>query len=334
MSDRPATSLRLRSPLPEPRVRDRLLVICDRRHTPFGLSLPQGLFGEFFSVLGALRYAERHGAAGVRADFSSAYYLDPALGPNWWAYYFADTMWLRSAAPSAAAAVRCRGQHRYGPYAWNEPWSALAVPRNSSRRPFPIDSASDLSALADLATRHLRVAPPFLARAAALRARFAAAGDFVIGLHLRGTDKVLNYPHRTPAFATYAAEVDRILAHRRPARHRIFVATDQTELAAAARRHFGAACFLLEDSPRLSSADRASDRLGVHKHAAFGPRVRGESALLDCLLLAGCDYLVKNRSGLSDAALVLNPRLPWTFILDDAEIHRGASADGSVAAHP
>lgn len=327
----PPAPRRLRSPLPAPQVRDRVLTIQNRRRTPFGLSLPQGLFGEFFSVLGALRFATRHEAAAVRARFDSDYYLDPALGPNWWAYFFSETMWLQMPRPGLAEVV-CRGQHRYGPYAWNEPWSLLATPGNSRLRPFPIDSAADLRELAALATQHIRVVPRLRDQANLIRARFAPPGEFLIGLHLRATDKVINYPHRTPSFAIYLAEIARVLDHYRPAAYRIVVATDSTELAHAAQTQFGERCYLQSDSPRLAATDPKVHELGVHKHPAFGARARGESALIDCLLLSGCDYLIKNRSALSDAALVLNPELGWSFILSDTCVHRGASADGSSPA--
>src|SRR5438067_1852782 len=73
--------------LPDPQVKGRAMVLYARQ----GLrptSAWAGMFSEFHSVLGALVYAERHGAAGVRVDFRSAIYVDPARGPNWWTYFF------------------------------------------------------------------------------------------------------------------------------------------------------------------------------------------------------------------------------------------------------
>jgi hypothetical protein len=42
---------------------------------------------------------------------------------------------------------------------------------------------------------------------------------------------------------------------------------------------------------------------------------------MKCLLLARSDHLLKNRSGLSDCALELNERLPWTMLLGDRVAH-------------
>lgn len=58
-----------------------------------GLQRWSGMFSEVHSVLGALRYAERHGAAAVRPHFTSPPYAN-AEGDNWWEYHFAPTMKL------------------------------------------------------------------------------------------------------------------------------------------------------------------------------------------------------------------------------------------------
>ena len=60
-----ATRNWLRGWLPEPDVRDRMMVLYARQGFR-RLSAWAGMFSEFHSVLGALAYAEAHGAAGVR----------------------------------------------------------------------------------------------------------------------------------------------------------------------------------------------------------------------------------------------------------------------------
>src|SRR6185436_19739979 len=81
----------LRARLPEPDVRGKTMVLHSRRTFPKvtknGIRSDfHGLFSEFHSVLGALAYAEAHGAAGVRVDFRSPLYEERDRGPNWWTY--------------------------------------------------------------------------------------------------------------------------------------------------------------------------------------------------------------------------------------------------------
>ena len=83
----------LRARLPEPDVRGKTMVLYSRRTFPkvtrTGLRSDfHGLFSEFHSVLGALVYAEAHGAAGVRVHFRSPLYDERDRGPNWWTYFF------------------------------------------------------------------------------------------------------------------------------------------------------------------------------------------------------------------------------------------------------
>jgi hypothetical protein len=312
-----------RCPLPEPYLRDRLLIIEHRRDTLWGwLSKQQGLFSEFFAVLGALRYAELHESAGVKVEFTSDLYRDPTRGPNWWDYFFESTMWL-DAPRVDARSVRCNGWHRFGPHAWNESWTSQIIPGNSSRKPYPIDSETELHEVARLTARYIRVRPQLQALVDTFLASNTQSGDFVMGIHYRGTDKVTVFPYRSPDYSIYASHIDRALAQHSPASWRLFVATDEREFADWAVQRYGDRVFLRHDTPRLSSTDPEGRKHGTHKNLSIPGYLKGETAVLDCLLLARCHHLIKNRSSLSDISLAFNPALPWTFILDEGLVFEG-----------
>lgn len=315
--------MRLRSPLPEPAVRDRVLVIYNGRDSLWELTRVQGMFAEFFAVLGALRYAEERRAAGVRVWFDSALYLDAAQGPNWWGYFFAERMPFTAGAATARE-VHCRGWHRYGPYAWNESWSARMVPRNSRARPYPLDSAADVRDAARLTARHIRVLPRWTDAVETLWRTHVAAGEFTIGLHFRGTDKARFFPDQIPPFEAYAREVDRVLARRQPAAWRIFVATDQAEFAAWAQATYGGRVFL-QSMPRARADDPRAAQFGLHKDPRHAAAPKGAAAVIDCLTLARCDYLIKSRSGLSDASMAFNAALPWTLLMGNQAVASDAT---------
>ena len=308
----------LRSPLPEPAVRDRVLVIYHRRDSLWGLTRVQGLFSEFFAVLGALRYAEEQGAAGVRVWFDSSLYRDPAQSPNWWSYFFAERMPLSPAAASAPE-VHCNGWHRYGPFAWNESWTARSIPSNSGARPYPLDSATDVREAARLTARHIRVLPSWTHAVDALWRSNVAPGDFTIGLHFRGTDKAGFFPAQIPPFEAYRREIDRVLARQNPAAWKLFVATDQAEFAAWALATYGERVFL-QPIPRARADDDRAARLGLHKDPQRPSAPKGGAAVIDCLTLARCNYLIKSRSSLSDASMAFNASLPWTLLLGNQAV--------------
>jgi len=316
---------RNRCPLPEPRVRDRLLIVEHRRDTLRGwMSKQQGLFSEFFAVLGALRYAELNQAAGVKIEFTSDLYRDPSRGPNWWDYFFESTMWLDTPRPKACT-VRCNGWHRFGPHGWNESWTSQIIPGNTSRQPYPIDSEAELREAARLTGRHIRVRPKLQTSVDEFLASHTKTGDFIIGLHYRGTDKVNVFPYRSPDYRIYAEQIDRVLALRNAKSWRVFIATDEREFADWATERYGDRVFLRDDAPRLSATDPEGRKNGTHKNLSLSGYLKGETAVLDCLMLSRCHHLIKNRSSLSDISLAFNPALPWTFILDNALVYEGGT---------
>ena len=40
-----------------------------------------------------------------------------------------------------------------------------------------------------------------------------------------------------------------------------------------------------------------------------------------CLLLSKCDYIIKNRSNISDVSLLLNPHIPCTVMFYDKDVY-------------
>jgi hypothetical protein len=299
----------------EPDARGKNLVVYNRRDTLWGwASRKQGLFSEFFAVLGALAYAEDRGAAEVTVRFDSDLYLDRARGDNWWAYYFAPRMRCVGSPEPDGEIHYNHAWRRYGPHGWNLSWTGQILPPRPPGAPYPIDAGQALRRAAELTARYIRVEPALRARVDAFRQQ--QFGDaFVVGVHYRGTDKKQLYPYVSPAYGLFEAEIHRILDARAPDRYRLFVATDEIEFLDWAGARFGDHVVWCPSAPRLSATDAQASRGGTHKSARFAPYLKGESAVIDCLLLAACQYLVKNRSSLSDVSLAFNPGLPWTQIL-------------------
>jgi hypothetical protein len=302
--------------LPRPRVRGRRLVVYNRVDS-FGLTLAQGFFSEFHAVLGATKYAETHGACDVLVRFDSGPYLDPAHGPNWWAYFFEELIPIRPGGPSPQE-VRCRGWHRYGPHFWNDSWVDLATPTNSPEKPYPLGAAESLRECRRLAKDHIRARAAIVEATDAYLREHTEGVDFLLGVHFRGTDKSVAYPSQAPSFSAYDQQIERILRHYAPRRPMVFMASDQLECIEWATRRYGSMVFVLQDAP-LSTAYNPS--MPVHKDRRFSPYARAKAAVMTCLLLARCQHLLKNRSSLSDCALELNERLPWTMLLGSQVAH-------------
>ena len=152
-------------------------------------------------------------------------------------------------------------------------------------------------------------------------ARFVAArfepGAYVVGVHYRGTDATRKWTRTFSHYRTdrvpyraYADEVRRALEAASPRAYQVFVATDEIECLDFMRREFGDRTVDFEQSPRVPADGQA---VHLDRTLPVSNYQKGRSALVDCLVLAATSYLVKGRSNLSDASLVFNPRLPYSF---------------------
>jgi len=309
---RPSVSRRLRAwlrdRLPDPDVRDRTIVLYCRRGLRRQTAWP-GMFSEFFSVLGALHYGEAHGAAALRVDFRSPHYLDPERGPNWWSYFFArDVMPIRGGLAGAAGEVRLDSPlSKYGRYGGFGDRIHGATPHL-----YPMTAGVPRREVHRLAASHIQPAPRVAEKVETSAVRWLERDSYVVGVHYRGTDTARHYPYYRIPYEVYEAEVRQVLASAAPSRYQVFVATDESAFIDFMSRAFPGRVVYSSEAPRV-----APDAEPIHfnRTIAASGYLKGESALVDCLLLARCDYLVKGRSNLSDASLVFNEQLPYSFCL-------------------
>jgi hypothetical protein len=133
-------------------------------------------------------------------------------------------------------------------------------------------------------------------------------GRRVIGIHFRATDKLMEIGGRLESagwradalagldFDTY---LDEALA-RAEDDDAVFVATEDADALDHARDRLG---------DRVIASNAARTREPLPLFLTSGDAAHGEEALIDCLLLSRCDYLVHGVSNLSWAARMFNPDL-------------------------
>ena len=125
-------------------------------------------------------------------------------------------------------------------------------------------------------------------------------GNFVVGVHYRGTDKLEADP------VSYEAVVEQIqvaMATHTDKQVKIFVATDDSRFAAYVQEKF-------PHRVVMRNALRSDSATGVHMRDDLAPYTKGEDAVIDCLLLSRCSVLIKMASNLSDCSLQFNPHIP------------------------
>lgn len=243
-----------------------------------------GLFSEVAAVIGALEHYEswRSIYAGLHVDFKHhGLYHEPAVGDNWWEYYF-EPITLGTALGATTRPVPALRHDAF----------AYRVEQSLSR-----------AAAAALLRRHVRVRP-FLVERVERFCRETLAGEHVLGVHYRGTDKT-----EDAAAVPYDAMCSAIgagLQAQGPGPTRIFVATDDQAFLDHARLMFPGQVAALPMA-------RSEDGRPMHK-AWGGGFAGGADAIVDCLLLSRCHRLIRTPSNLSLCATLFNPTLPVTVI--------------------
>jgi hypothetical protein len=268
-----------------------------------------GFCGHILYALNGVRIAEGRGWIPV-VNFDDRirnHFLDPAFGDNIWDYYFEPVAGLtyadirrliergivRRSQLFSLGGGDLKRIHLFDPDRVAHFWS-------QSR---PADAEGWMRQKRALGRRltqtYIRVKPHILAKAAT----FAAArmdGAYVIGAHIRGTD--FAYADATP-LTDYFAAIDRMLATRPDAR--IFVATDQLQILAQIEARYPGRVF-------ATDCTRSDNDVAPFQLPELSPYLRGEEMLIDCLLLARCNHLIKGAAAAGEVALYFNPDLECT----------------------
>ncbi len=302
----------LRDCLPEPDVAGKTIVLYARQGLR-KMSAWAGMFSEFHSVVGALAYAETHGAAAVRVDFRSALYVDAARGPNWWTYFFERDLMSIPNRSSSGEVHLDRSLAKYGRLG-----GFCDVVNGTTPYLYPMTYGVARADVHRLVASHIQIRPPILDEVARATAGSVTPGAYVVGVHYRGTDSTrrpgLMTDNQTTrvSYRAYAEEVRRALDDAAASSYQVFVASDEIEFLEFMQKTFGDRVIFSESSPRVHAGD-----LPIHldRTLPVSNYLKGASGLVDCLRLAATDYLVKGRSNLSDASLAFNPRLAYSFCL-------------------
>eukprot|EP01059_Diplonema_ambulator_P019669 TRINITY_DN3329_c0_g3_i1.p1 TRINITY_DN3329_c0_g3~~TRINITY_DN3329_c0_g3_i1.p1 ORF type:complete len:377 (+),score=77.42 TRINITY_DN3329_c0_g3_i1:104-1234(+) len=302
-------------------VNGKMMVVYAMKDVPLLGLLAQGMFADFFHVLGALKYGERKGAAGVRVQFETEIYVNKT-GDNYWGYFFEPTMMIDSSAVNPPEAHFNKYLARFGMLGT---FTNQAIGKRPLMQPFPLmgpcGKPCGIEALNGLVKKYIRVKPEIMSQVDAF-ADLHFKDKFVIGVHFRGTDKNLVCADCIPAYDNFATIIDRVKTHiPKGQEFVIFVASDENDVIEWLAKRYPRVV-AVENGPRLWRNNTETWN-GAHKASIFTPWHKASSAIIDCLLLARAKYLIKNRSSVSDVALLFNanPQIPWSFILSDELIY-------------
>lgn len=144
----------------------------------------------------------------------------------------------------------------------------------------------------------VRVKAHVQAKVEAFWSRQMGGCRWVLGVHVRGTDKNPSIGGGVVPPEAYYPLIDRHLGLHQWAC--VFAATDQSQFAEQLKGRYGSQLHLYHALRSNTSRNVFSDP-SVKDHYR-----KGEDALVEALLLARCDFLLKPHSGLSEAAIFFN----------------------------
>lgn len=240
-----------------------------------------GFFSVFHLTLGALDFYEKSLCDGLTIEFEDkGFYYDPAYGPNWLNYYFD--------IPKIGVITHQEKKFTNEQKVTLSLFAGLTMSRERGY---------------ELIQRYLHLKLPIQEKLDSfIEKNFA--GNYVIGVHYRGTDKSFEAPSYSYIAQLINQEIiNSIIKGTLIQNIKIFIATDDQQFLLYMQKNFPDKVICIE-------ALRSRDGDPVHFPSQESNYKKGEEALIDCILLSKCSLLYKSESNLSNASLKFNPSIP------------------------
>lgn len=266
---------------------DKKLIDAYNCYVFSNFSINIGFFAVFNGVLGALKRLEENRFHGLYVDLNTGFYFDPAVGPNWWEYYFEPVSeqmkhWKYKKIISKKEQYQCY-------------FSAFKLTRGEAGK---------------LIQKYIKVKPHIQDKVNAFVAK-NFTGHYTIAIHYRGTDKNIAEARRV-AYEEVEEILKEKISNLSPSVReslQLFIATDESPFIDFMKTAF--------DLPIIcTDSKRSSNGLPNHLDGTFysSNYQKGEDALIDCLLLSRANELIRTESNLSLIAERFNTEIPVHLI--------------------
>ena len=130
----------------------------------------------------------------------------------------------------------------------------------------------------------------------------------VLGVHVRGTDKKLEYPHKALPISAYIEAIQDYVDKNPDCK--IYVASDNNEAIIEIFRKFGPQRVFVTNATRMQKYLSADP---ICLTPSTGPK-HGEEVLIECMLLSRTNHLICTDSNVAASALYINPNITTTYL--------------------
>jgi len=234
-----------------------------------------GMFSVVFYITGIMREYETKNYAGVNVDFErKGLYYQKKYGPNWWNYYF---------EPIAFSSDHLKKKD-----------FTIKQPQMSS-----FIESYDREKNSKLINKYIHVKKHILDKVESfVLDNFGS--KYVIGVHYRGTDKACEAPR--VEYSVALNEIKKHISKNTLKNYLIFLATDEQQFVDYLERK-------LKGKIIKYNCHRSQNNEAIHFYGNDKYKI-GEEAIIDCLLLSKCNFLIRTSSNLSLCSTFFNPKLP------------------------
>lgn len=254
----------------------------------------EGLFSSFLCVLAELEWAEKQGQTPlVYWSTDCLYYEKEGYNGNFnaWEYYF-EPVSHATCEPGELLPER----------------QSLLTPDNFHyftaflQKPELFHSKLKFQAH-ETVKKYIKIKPSIQSKIDAFYTEHMA-GKKNVGIHLRGTDRLI----RMDKLGLTSALIQAAEKHGLGGDVQYFIATDDESLLEFAKKHLKGAIIYCD-------SHRSWDGSPLHKpKPGGGTALMGEEALIETVLLSRCDFLVYTHSSLPVAVLTFNPYIKNVYL--------------------
>jgi hypothetical protein len=238
-----------------------------------------GMFSVFSYIAGILYDYDNNEYAGLEVNFETqGLYYDPILGPNWWEYY-CEPIQLGDKKNSVIKRISDR---EYMDYAY-----------------YPLKYLSK-EQVHSIIKKHIKIRDHIKHKADQFSTKNFEKSH-IIGIHYRGTDKVLLEAPRIP-YSEILNQINLHLNNLKYPDYKVFVATDEEQFIDFMKE-------MLPGKILTYSTLYSNDSTPLHSKFS-NTYLSGEEALIDCLLLSKVNFLIRTTSNLSLWSTYFNPSVP------------------------
>jgi len=249
-----------------------------------------GLFAHLEWFLEISLYCERQGITPCFMS-TSAQYVDPERGPNWFDYFFENLQ----LSPDQNEKIKAGDV----PICRIEGVRQLGLPES-------YDKQLNLNNAPRLVRKYIGVNREILDKAKAFFKK-NLENKSVLGVHYRGTDKSAEAP---PIPYEEFKDIILKLLKQNSQIDCLFVSSDEQKFIDFLDNSFRhrLSVFFHDDK------ERSTTKIAVHRSRTGDRYRKGEEAVINCLLLSKCSALVKTTSIMSGWSKLFNPDLPVTIV--------------------